>query len=86
MPRKSIVIKDSRYLRIKKLAKLSGKDNSSSRGKKKISKRRKFATRGVTRCNLCGRSKSVIRYFGLCRICIVEQSRFGRIPGVRKVS
>ena len=46
----------------------------------------KFSTRLVRRCNRCGRSRAVLRRFGLCRICFRELALKGEIPGVRKAS
>ena len=38
------------------------------------------------RCQVCGRSRSYMRRFGLCRICFRELALAGKIPGVRKSS
>lgn len=46
----------------------------------------KFSTRGYTRCNICGRPHSVLRKYGVCRICFRELAYRGQIPGVRKAS
>jgi small subunit ribosomal protein S14 len=46
----------------------------------------KFAVRQHNRCNRCGRSRSVYRKFGLCRICFREMALKGLIPGVTKSS
>ena len=46
----------------------------------------KFKVRGYTRCQRCGRARSVYKRFGLCRICFRELALFGMIPGVRKAS
>jgi small subunit ribosomal protein S14 len=46
----------------------------------------KFKTRGYTRCNRCGRPRSVFRKFGLCRICLRELAHQGVIPGMTKSS
>ena len=54
--------------------------------KVKASRKPKFAVRGYTRCNRCGRPKSVYRKFGLCRICLRELAHEGKIPGVTKAS
>lgn len=40
----------------------------------------------VRRCNWCGRSRGVLRRFGLCRICFRERASRGEIPGVTKAS
>jgi small subunit ribosomal protein S14 len=52
------------------------------RGKKKP----KFKVRINTRCQRCGRSRAVLRKFGLCRICFRDLALKGEIPGVRKAS
>ena len=46
----------------------------------------KFAVRGYTRCNRCGRPRAVFRKFGLCRICLRELAHQGSIPGMTKSS
>lgn len=46
----------------------------------------KFAVRGYTRCNRCGRPRSVYRKFGLCRVCLRELALKGELPGVTKSS
>ena len=46
----------------------------------------KFSTRAYTRCQLCGRPHSVLRRYGVCRICFRELAYKGQIPGVRKAS
>jgi small subunit ribosomal protein S14 len=52
----------------------------------KAKRKPKFAVRAYTRCNVCGRSRGVLRKFGLCRICFREMSLRGLIPGVTKSS
>lgn len=52
----------------------------------KCNRKPKFAVRGYTRCNVCGRSRGVFRRFGLCRICFREMAHKGLIPGVTKSS
>ena len=42
----------------------------------------KFSTRAYT----CGRPHSVLRKYGICRICFREMAYKGEIPGVRKAS
>ena len=54
--------------------------------KVKASRKPKFAVRAYTRCNRCGRPKSVYRKFGLCRICLRELALKGDLPGVTKSS
>ena len=46
----------------------------------------KYATREYTRCSLCGRPHSVLRKFGIFRICFRELAYKGQIPGVKKAS
>ena len=46
----------------------------------------KFGVRAYTRCNRCGRPRSVYRKFGLCRICLREMALAGQLPGVTKSS
>ncbi len=52
----------------------------------KANKKPKFAVRGYTRCNKCGRPHAVYRKFGLCRICLREMAHAGELPGVQKSS
>jgi small subunit ribosomal protein S14 len=46
----------------------------------------KYKVRAYTRCNRCGRPRSVFRKFGLCRICLRELAQQGVIPGMTKSS
>ena len=46
----------------------------------------KFGVRAYTRCNRCGRPRSVYRKFGLCRICLREMALAGQLPGVTNFS
>jgi small subunit ribosomal protein S14 len=46
----------------------------------------KYKTRGMTRCNRCGRPRAVYRKFGLCRICLRQLAHMGMIPGMTKSS
>ena len=46
----------------------------------------KFKVRGYTRCGRCGRSRSVYRVFGLCRICVRQMAHSGELPGITKSS
>ena len=50
----------------------------------KAARKPKFAVRGYTRCQRCGRPKAVYRKFGLCRICLREMAHRGELPGVTK--
>jgi small subunit ribosomal protein S14 len=52
----------------------------------KSKKKAKFSTRIVRRCFKCGRNRSFIRKFGLCRICFREMANKGLIPGIKKSS
>lgn len=54
--------------------------------KNKAARKPKFAVRGYTRCNRCGRPHSVYQKFGLCRICLREMAVRGELPGVKKSS
>ncbi|MFT0846496.1 type Z 30S ribosomal protein S14 [Actinomycetaceae bacterium L2_0104] len=54
--------------------------------KEKAARKPKYAVRGYTRCNRCGRPHSVYRKFGLCRICLREMALAGQLPGVTKSS
>ncbi len=46
----------------------------------------KFSTRAYTRCRRCGRPHSVLRKFGICRICFRELAHTGQLPGITKAS
>jgi small subunit ribosomal protein S14 len=46
----------------------------------------KFSVRVVNRCSRCGRARSYLRDFGLCRICMREMAHKGHLPGVTKAS
>ena len=46
----------------------------------------KYKVRNYTRCNRCGRPRSVYKKFGLCRICLRELAHEGVIPGMTKSS
>ena len=46
----------------------------------------KFSTRYYNRCKICGRPHSVLKKFGICRICFRELAYKGQIPGCRKAS
>ncbi|MGI6452872.1 MAG: type Z 30S ribosomal protein S14 [Syntrophomonadaceae bacterium] len=46
----------------------------------------KFQVRGYNRCKICGRPRSYMRKFGMCRICFREFAHRGEIPGVTKAS
>lgn len=42
--------------------------------------------RAKNRCSLCGRPRSYMRKFGLCRLCFRENASNGNIPGITKAS
>lgn len=46
----------------------------------------KFKVRAYTRCQICGRPKSVYRDFGICRVCLRKMASEGLIPGMKKAS
>ncbi len=46
----------------------------------------KFSVRAYTRCQRCGRPRSVYKKFGLCRVCLREMALRGQLPGVTKSS
>ena len=52
----------------------------------KASRVPKFRVRVYYRCQRCGRPRAYFRKFGLCRICLRELARDGRIPGLKKAS
>lgn len=46
----------------------------------------KFKSRVVRRCFKCGRKRSYMRDFDLCRQCFRELASEGMIPGIKKSS
>ena len=52
----------------------------------KAARKPKFMTRTVRRCRICGRARSVLRKFGLCRICFRQNANMGYVPGILKAS
>ncbi len=52
----------------------------------KANRPQKYRVRQYYRCKLCGRRRSYMRKFGLCRICFRNLASCGEIPGVRKAS
>jgi small subunit ribosomal protein S14 len=46
----------------------------------------KYETRKKNRCKLCGRPRSYMRQFALCRICFRQTALKGQLPGVKKSS
>ena len=52
----------------------------------KCNRKQKFAVREYTRCSRCGRPHSVLRKFGICRLCLRDMAYQGQIPGMKKAS
>lgn len=52
----------------------------------KLKREPKFSTRRINRCFMCGRTRSYIRKFGVCRICFRKLAHAGELPGVTKSS
>jgi small subunit ribosomal protein S14 len=52
----------------------------------KSNRKPKFKVRAYTRCQRCGRPRSVYRRFLLCRVCLREMGHAGEIPGLKKAS
>lgn len=49
-------------------------------------KKLKYQTRYHHRCQICGRPRAFIRFFGLCRLCFRRLANEGVLPGVKKAS
>ncbi len=73
MARKAVVVKQ----RKRKLAHLRALQD----GRKPT-----FPTRVYNRCQLCGRVRGYMGFFGCCRICFRELAANGEVPGVKKAS
>ena len=54
--------------------------------KVKQQRKPKFPTQAHTRCKICGRPQSVLKKYGICRVCFRELAYKGQIPGVKKAS
>ncbi|HZW61745.1 MAG TPA: type Z 30S ribosomal protein S14 [Candidatus Babeliales bacterium] len=52
----------------------------------KSEKTPKFAVRKHNRCKLCGRPRSYMRIFMLCRMCFRKNALDGVLPGIKKTS
>ena len=52
----------------------------------KQQRQQKFSTREYTICTLCGRPHSVLKKYGICRVCFRTMANNGEIPGVKKAS
>lgn len=50
------------------------------------SKKLKYSVRYHHRCQICGRPRGFIRFFGLCRLCFRRLAQSGSLPGVKKAS
>lgn len=46
----------------------------------------KYKVRHRNRCKVCGRPRSYLRKFGLCRICFRQLALQGYLPGIVKAS
>jgi len=49
-------------------------------------KKLRYKVRYHNRCSICGRPRSFIRIFGLCRLCFRKLANLGALPGVKKSS
>ncbi len=49
-------------------------------------KRKVGTTQHRNRCNVCGRPRGFLRFFGICRVCFRTLASNGLLPGVRKSS
>ena len=52
----------------------------------KQARKARHSTQEYTRCKICGRPHSVLRKYGICRLCFRELAYAGQIPGVKKAS
>jgi small subunit ribosomal protein S14 len=52
----------------------------------KSNRKPKSKVRAYTRCQRCGRPRSVYRKFLLCRVCLREMGHAGEVPGLKKAS
>lgn len=50
------------------------------------SKELKYKIRYRNRCQLCGRPRGYLRFFGLCRLCFRKLAHQRVLPGVKKAS
>lgn len=73
MARTALLVKNNRMLR----------NIANARKEGRVAKR---AVRAYNRCKNCGRGRSFLRLFGLCRICVREMANRGELAGVRKSS
>lgn len=54
--------------------------------KVKARRKPKFDVRKKNRCQICGRPRSYIGFFSICRLCFRKLAIEGKLPGVRKSS
>ncbi|MBM4165921.1 MAG: type Z 30S ribosomal protein S14 [Ignavibacteria bacterium] len=54
--------------------------------REKAKKTPRFQVRKHNRCSMCGRPRSYIRRFGICRLCFRHLALEGKIPGIQKAS
>ncbi|MDR0855236.1 MAG: type Z 30S ribosomal protein S14 [Christensenellaceae bacterium] len=54
--------------------------------KEKQKRKAKYPVRAYTRCSICGRPHSVLKKYGICRLCFRELAYKGELPGVTKSS
>ncbi len=73
MAKKSLVVKHEKLAQVR--------DNALKDGKKM-----KRPTKYYNRCRSCGKTRSYMREFGVCRICFRKYARQGLIMWVRKSS
>ena len=52
----------------------------------KANRKPKYKVREYTRCQICGRPHSVLKKYGICRICFRNLAYKGQIPGFTKSS
>ena len=52
----------------------------------KSKRKAKFSVHQKNRCRICGRPRSYMREFDMCRICFRQLALQGVIPGVTKAS
>nr|WP_232618895.1 type Z 30S ribosomal protein S14 [Acetomicrobium sp. S15 = DSM 107314] len=52
----------------------------------KATREPKFPVRKYNRCPICGRPRSFLRKFQMCRCCFRKLAREGKVPGVIKAS
>ena len=48
--------------------------------------KRKKGAQHRNRCNICGRPRGYMRFFGICRVCFRGLASYAQLPGVTKSS